>query len=286
MASPPPLPEYRVSHLGAIRGPFPIQFLEAMVLAGQFPRDVKVMPCTGGEWTVLTNLIGKSAPAAVHKCRVPNCKTLLSRILSVAMIVGVVAFACALILSEAAKRENAKLKANWTAAATPVPTPRYSPPAQRSSLPKTSSSSSMPVSGSYPDATPISLPPTRKAVAVDSSPPTSAPPVASAIYTDDSGQTYSVSNYDFKRLQQMKLKLTSDQSLIVRQQASLTALEKEIDRDRQLVNRYSQASIDSFNAKISNYNNQVKVADDAVDQFNRKVDEFNAELQRVGKPTR
>lgn len=84
----------------------------------------------------------------------------------------------------------------------------------------------------------------------------------------------------------MKLKLTSDQSLIVRQQASLTALEKEIDRDRQLVNRYSQASIDSFNAKISNYNNQVKVADDAVDQFNRKVDEFNAELQRVGKPTR
>jgi peptidoglycan hydrolase CwlO-like protein len=113
-----------------------------------------------------------------------------------------------------------------------------------------------------------------------------ATPPTSSFYTDASGQTFSVSNYDYRRLQQMKLGLEAEETLVEEQQDSLKALEQEVSRARKKVNRYSQASVNSFNAKISNYNNRLENAQAAIDRFNRKVDEFNAELRRVGTPMR
>ncbi len=111
-------------------------------------------------------------------------------------------------------------------------------------------------------------------------------PQSSSLYTDASGQTFRVSDYDYRRLQQMKVGLEAEEKLVEDQQASLKALEQDVARARNNVNRYSQSSVNKFNAKISNYNNRLENVETAIDRFNRKVDEFNAELRRVGTPIR
>lgn len=54
-----PPKEYHVSYLGTVRGPFTLDFIEAMVLAGQFPSDSKVREKKTDKWKPLT----KAAPA-------------------------------------------------------------------------------------------------------------------------------------------------------------------------------------------------------------------------------
>ena len=135
MPSAPPLLEYRVSHQGTIRGPFPLRFLEAMVLAGQFPGDVKVKPTAGGEWTPLSVELGEPTSAKPQVFRVPDTRTALTWIFSIASIAGVVAFVGAIVIGENVNRQEARRAATLAAAATPVPTPRYTPAARPSSTP-------------------------------------------------------------------------------------------------------------------------------------------------------
>ena len=285
MSSPPPLPEYRVSHQGTIRGPFPLMFLEAMVLAGQFPRDVKVMPSTGGDWTPLAAELGESTATKPQVSRVPDTKTVLTWIFSVAVILGVFALVGAIVVSENVKKEEAR-RAARLAAATPVPTPRYTPPARPSSTPASYPSSSSSYLANTPIALPASTPEVRRAIAAGTPSLPTAPEESSSFHTGAGGQTFRVSAAADRRLQQMQTKIDAEKALIEQQKKSLDDLEQDIERSRQRVNRSSQASINRFNARISDYNSQTQNLDMAIYRFNRKIDEYNAELRRVGTPIR
>jgi hypothetical protein len=257
-------------------------FLEAMVLAGQFPRDVKVMPSTGGEWTPLSAELGEPTDPKPQASKTPDTKTILTWIFSLAAIAGVVAFVSAIVLSENIKKEEAQRKARLAATSTPVPTPRYTPPPRPSSTPGSYTSSS----SSYLANTPITLPATtpevRRAVAAN----TPVPAPNSGLVNNDAAQTFRVSSYDDRRLGQMQAGLKAEEKLLEQQKASLDALSEEISRARRSLNTSSQVSIDRFNAKVSHYNNQSENLRIALDRFNRKADEYNAELERVGTPIR
>ena len=285
MDSPPPLPEYRVSYQGTTRGPFPLRFLEAMILAGQFPPDVKVMPTSGGAWTPLTAELGESATAAPQASRVPDTKTVLTWIFSVAAILGVVSLVGAIVVSENVKKEEAR-RAARLAAATPVSTPRYTPPARPSSTPVAITSSSSSYLANTPIALPASTPEVRRAIAAGTPSLPTAPEESSSFRTGAGGQTFRVSAAADRRLQQMQTKIDAEKALIEQQKKSLDGLEQDIERSRQSVNRSSQASINRFNARISDYNSQSQNLDMAIDRFNRKIGEYNAEVRRVGTPIR
>jgi hypothetical protein len=286
MPAPPPLPEYRVSHQGTIRGPFPLLFLEAMVLAGHFPRDVKVMPSSGGAWTPLSAELGESPTAKPQGSKVPDTKTVLTWIFSLAAIAGVAAFIGAIVVSENVKKEETRRAARLAAAATPAPTPRYTPPAIPSSTPASYSSSSSSYLANKPITLPASTPEVRRAIAAGTPSSPTAPENSSSFHTGADGQTFRVSAAANSRLQQMQTKLDAEKALIEQQKQSLDKMEQDIERSRRSVNRSSQTSINRFNARISDYNNQAQNLDMAIDRFNRKIEEYNAELRRVGTPIR
>jgi hypothetical protein len=253
-----------------------------MVLAGQFPRDVKVMPSAGGAWTPLSAELGESATAKPQSSKVPDAKTVLTWIFSLAAIAGVVAFVGAIVVSEDFKKQEARRAARLAAAATPVPTPRYTPPARPSSTPTSYSSSSSSYLANTRIALPASTPEVRRAVAANT--PMTAP--QPALGNNVAAQEFRVSSYDDRRLSQMQAALDAEEKLLEQQKASLDSLSEEISRARRNVNSASQASVNRFNAKIDLYNNQLENLRIAVDRFKRKADEYNAELERVGTPIR
>lgn len=286
MPTPPPLPEYRVSHQGAIQGPFPLRFLEALVLAGQFPRDVQVMPSTGGQWTPLSTELGESStPPSSQQPRLPDSKTVLKWMLSLAVLAGVVAFIGDIIVADSVRKRLAKSNASAAALAAATPTPR-STPAMSTSSPPRQTGTSLSVLANAPITLPASTPEIRRAIVVStpSSPITTEE--SSSLHTGADGKTFRVSAVANRRLQQMQTNHNAEEALIEQQKTSLDELQQDIERSRQSVNRSSQAAINRFNARISNYNNQVENLDMAIDRFNRKIDEYNAELRRVGTPTR
>lgn len=292
---PPPLPEYRVSHQGTIRGPFPLDFIEAMVLAGQFPHDIKVMRSNAGEWTPLSSELGESAVPKSQKPRVPDSKTVLAWIFSIGVISAVLALLVSLIALDSVRKSKNRSSSKLATASTSVPSvaplPRISTPAPTPSktpaMPWKLAGSSRRGAASTPTATPISFPVvSRPMVANITTPKPVVAPSRSTIYTDASGQTYSVSDHDYSLLEYKKSQIDTLRSSIDIRQKSLDELSDEISRERNRVDRRSQASVDAFNAKVSYFNGESKSIEASIKRFNSRVGEFNAELKRVGTPIR
>lgn len=252
-----------------------------MVLAGHFPRDVKVKQSTGGEWIPLSDELGEHSTSKLQKSCIPDSKTVLTWIFSMTAVGGVIALLGAIVMSAAVKKQISKPTATLSATSTPAPIR-----AKPSPTPKTSASSSSSYAASAPIVLPPAKPVVRTAVAASTPSLPVATPPPSSLYTDARGQTYRVSNSDYRRLQQMKVGLESEEKLVEQQQASLDALDSEISAARRNVNRSSQTSVNRFNARIGDYNTQLENTQAAIDRFNRRVDEFNTELQRVGTPIR
>lgn len=295
MPTPPaPADEYQVSHLGLVRGSFRFDLVEAMILAGTIPKDVKIRKKTGGDWQ-------PAPPVGVAANSVSFADSSPLRQKSVTTTIGVVggvALLLAAMLITVAISSTARLHKTsaTTSSATPTPTPAVKrqtalPASVAVGTPKIttppknwyySSSSSLPKTS--PATSSINLPPpVKRAVAVST--PVAAPP-STTTFRDASGQTYRLSNYDYQRLQQMRRKLDSEETFVDQQKAKVDQYGRDIDNSRRSVNQYSQASVNQFNAKINSYNDQLKNIQGSIDRFNRKVDEFNAELRRVGTPIR
>jgi prefoldin subunit 5 len=68
-------------------------------------------------------------------------------------------------------------------------------------------------------------------------------------------------------------------------ESQANALEAQITRDKELLDRTNQSQIDSYNQKIDRYNRTSEQLKSHIDSFNSGVNAFNAELKRVGTPT-
>jgi hypothetical protein len=302
---PPPLPadEYQVSHLGLVRGAFRFDLIEAMILAGFLPKGVDIRKKNSGSWEP-TPPVGVAPGSVSFAASSPLRQKSVTATIGVFGAVGLLL--AALLATMGITRffelqKQSKSIAATSASATPTP-----PPLRVASTPATTASSA---SRAY--STPISLPastpasfssvytPTNLRTPSSTSlngsfPPSNKRAPASSTshsanystYVDASGQTYRVSDYDYRRLQLMKAGIQADETFVEKQQADLEKMERDISVARQNVNRHSQASVNRFNTRIANYNNQLENAQASVDRFNRKVDEFNAELKRVGTPIR
>ena len=297
---PPPAPpdEYQVSHLGLTRGPFRFDVVEAMILSGVFPKDVNIRPKGDGKWEPAP-LVGRSAEGVSFAHLSPLRQGSVTTVIGILGAVGLLLAAFLAILAFTTIADRQKV-AELAASATPTPTPAAKPtatprkavaasvpyrPPQASSqvgLQPWYNSASSSSSGKNASST-SAFPPVRRAVAA-SAPVATSP--STTFYTDASGQTYRVSNYDYQRLQQMKQKLEAEETFLEQQKATVDDYGREIDSARRNVNRYSQSSVNRFNAKIKSYNDQLDNVQGSIDRFNRKVDEFNAELRRVGTPIR
>jgi len=291
-APPPPADEYQVSHLGLVRGAFRFDLVEAMILAGVFPKDVKIRKKDGGEWRPAPS-VGVAANSISFASSSPLRQSSVTTALGIFGSLGLLlaALFITVAISSLVTRNKVSLSASSSApapavvsqAAPPASLPVATPRSTASARPQSYSGSGSPLRTS-PVTSGINLPsPAKRALAV-STPVAIQPPATT--FRDASGQTYRVSNYDHQRLQQLRRNLDSEESFIEQQKSKLYQYGRDIDNARLSVNSYSQSSVNQFNAKIKGYNTQTDNVQASIDRFNRKVDEFNAELRRVGTPIR
>ncbi len=67
---------------------------------------------------------------------------------------------------------------------------------------------------------------------------------------------------------------------IQKQQTQLEELEARIERQKPLVDRYSQESVDSFNRLISRHRRLAKEYNQSVEPFNNKIAAYKADQDR------
>ncbi len=293
MAEPPPLPVFRVSHQGRLHGPFPLQFLEAMVEAGHFSRDVQVMRSGGSEWVPLSSELPRSPAPKAQPRLVPDSKTVLMWIWTTGFVVAIVALIAALILSKTSK-EKPRLSATRPVA-TPVSTPAQTPAPSRASASSSSTYSTPPRPIALPS--PIAIPsrdvqPIRLPTAVSPSRVTAVPAETprensrTTTFTDHTGQTFSIPEHAMGTLNRLESDVEVLRGPMKAQEAALDELDREIESSRRSLNRSSQAAINAFNAKVDRYNRDGRALQSSIDRFNRAVDAYNTELRRVGRPIR
>jgi tetratricopeptide (TPR) repeat protein len=113
-----------------------------------------------------------------------------------------------------------------------------------------------------------------------------SPIPANHLYTDSTGQTYSVSESDYQRLYPQELALQAESKKLDQLNAASDAEARQIEQDRNGIDNSNPQAVDSFNSEVSRHN----VALDQIKQetviFNDEVDHFNAELRRVGTPVK
>lgn len=108
----------------------------------------------------------------------------------------------------------------------------------------------------------------------------------SQLYRDESGRVYRVPNSAYYRLLSMSSALGLKKQNLDREEAELTFLAEELDRDRRYLDRSSQYEVDRFNRKVNRLNALNDELQSLVRDYNRDVNAFNAELERVGTPIR
>jgi len=305
-------PQYLVHFQGETQGPFDRSFIEAMVMAGVYPADVKLQVV--GERKVEPfdqrrecdkqtpdSNRGDPAPPLQRKPQIGECSTDQSGGSAPALppkpfsteakfAVGVtIAGALALFLifvevSSSTSKSSSSLTPPYRSSdSTPRPStssfPQSKPPAQQK--PAIAETIYTP-----------SPPPPSYAPSVSTRSPSfgssSSSPAAegSQIYRDASGRTYRVPNSAYYRLLTMKTAIESKKQILDSEEAHLDSLSTQVDRERIYLNRNSQYSVDTFNRKVNQVNSLNDRLQNLVDDFNRDVNAFNAELERVGTPIR
>jgi hypothetical protein len=111
--------------------------------------------------------------------------------------------------------------------------------------------------------------------------PAQVPP--SAVTTPASpGSTYRPGSVTRYLLDEEKTQLESERASIVQLENQLDELQREIQRDRLLVDHTSQDAIDALNAKVARYNTLLQDVQNREVAFNQRVDEYNAKVRRDG----
>jgi hypothetical protein len=255
------VPRFYVTHQGQVRGPFDLEMIEAMVLAGQFPAGVPVCMVGREEWIPLAS---RSQPPSLPNGGTARPKKNYGWDSPANISLIVVGSVVTLIIGGNAINDLGKPSRSNSDSS---PKTAYTPPASSYTPQKTTYSS--------PSYTPPKSTYSSPNVSSDST-----------LYRDAQGRTYRVSNSAYQRLLVKKTELDAKQRSINLAQAELDSLNAELDRLKLTIDRTSQYQIDSFNGKVNAYNTKSNQLQNQIDSFNAAVDAFNAELERVGTPIR
>ena len=253
LKTPQQAPPYYVTHQGQVRGPFYLQMIEAMVMAGQFPSNVPICKDGTEEWVAFGSDTQppplpseKATKTKKHYRRgSPANITLIVMSSVVALVIGGVAING---LSKSSRSNS------YSSGKTTYIPPAYTPP-------KTSPPSYTPPKSTYNS---------------------SSANADSTLYRNAEGRTYRVPNSAYQRLLITKSDLDTKHRSIELAKSELGSLSAEIERRRRTIDRTSQYEIDSVNSKVNSFNLKNDRLQIQVDSFNAAVDAFNAELERVG----
>jgi hypothetical protein len=276
---------YFVHHAGEVHGPFEVSFIEAMVMAGVYARNVFVQELNSEAVMPLAGVLpGGAMPPPLPGGRRSTNNSSAAATAWICSILGsglLMLIICLVIQSRWGK-DSTKTSSPYSSSSSSSSSPY-------SSYPYTSTSTPPPVT--LPAYTPpkLTLPP-LPAGTYDrpSAPPLSVPePVVdnTKVYRDASGRSYRVSSYDYGRLQGMKSQLDVKQRAIDISEANVRLLEIELDAARAALDNTSQYQIDSFNRKVDRFNALNEELKSEVSTYNQSVRAFNSELSRVGTLT-
>jgi hypothetical protein len=250
---------YFVLENGRERGPFEFRFIEAMVLAGQFPSSVQIRLASG---------VSAYAAGSDGKPFSPFCdlKEKKNQTGGKGKIVG---FAVLCVVGVA-------LFFNF------YPPKKTSPDGKSSTYTRSTQKSSK----KYPNTSPTAQTPPRSyrtEAPVYIPPPLPDPIPEDSILTGAFGKRYRVSQSDLRRLAPLEAEITKRKPSLDAKKEELSALNSELNRLRITLDNYSQYEVDSFNSKVEIYNNTREAYNEMVNEFNMKVDAYNSELHRVGR---
>ena len=110
----------------------------------------------------------------------------------------------------------------------------------------------------------------------------SSPRPSPHLYKDSTGNTYSVSESDYQRLNLRKVAIDAEGKLIDQREAEFEADARRIEQDRQYLDNTDPQAVDNFNAEVDKHNSIKAKIEQETGVFNDAVDKFNAELRRVG----
>jgi hypothetical protein len=245
--------KFFVSFNGEVKGPFDLELIDAFILSGHYPEVVQIRGVDSDEWKP-HSVIETTTPAPVTKQSPPRPEKNANIFTDWRLILGgvVVAFFVFKGMSSGESKPTSRYSSN-------TPRPYQSTPS--TALPSTGSSQSK---SRYvaPPATP-----------------------ADTLYKGADGRTYRVPHSEYPRLSRMKSALTEQKTSLDQFESQANALEAQITRDKELLDRTNQSQIDSYNQKIDRYNRTSEQLKSHIDSFNSGVNAFNAELKRVGTPT-
>jgi hypothetical protein len=264
---------YFVTHEGQKRGPFDLEMIEAMALAGHFPADVPICRCGTDEWVPLDS---RCLPPALpsREFAIPSKKNKgapAANILFIAVGSLVVLIIGANILNKekpSHSGSNSFSKTEYPPPASSYTSPKatYTPSTSSYTPPKTN------LPSSYTPAKSTNILPKESS--------------DSKLYRSANGQTYRVPNSAYQRLIIKRSELDAKQRLINSNKEVVDSLSAELNRLKTTINRTSQYQVDSFNKKVKAFNDKNDQLQIQIDSFNSAVDAFNVELARCGTPVR
>lgn len=268
-------PRFYVTHQGQVRGPFDLEMIEAMVLAGQFPAGVPVCMEGTEEWIPLAS---RSQPSPL-----PNKVTAKPKknsgwdsptniiLITVGGCVGM-----AVLIMGLVHLKNSGSRSSSSSVAAPASTSAssYYRKDQFERVPVVAAPTP-PESDFDPSYTPPKSTYSSQNVSADST-----------LYRDAQGRTFRVPNSAYQRLLVKKSLLDIKQRAINSVKTEIDSLSAELDRIKLTLDRTSQYEIDLYNTKVNAYNTKNDRLQVQIDSFNAAVAAFNAELERVGTPIR
>ena len=281
MDTPSDQPLYFAAIDGQERGPYQLDFIEALVLSGVFSSDVQVRKQDSPNWVKLSSIIAPKTvpPPPAPKSSVPptlpsqrpkavsppmssQLKGCGSQLLSIGCVF------LAIVCSAAVKSCNSPSQTYSPTYSSP-PAATYTPPPTSKPAP-VFSPAPVPQSSVSPDQSTVT--------------PATAPETTYSVQ-DSSGRSYRVSHSDYEILGQKEAALTSLLGVINRMKTNREYESREIERERATVDNTDQAALDLFNAKVDKYNQEGTLLDQQIDAYNAGVNDHNDYLLQVGKPS-
>lgn len=260
--------QFLVHHQGRIEGPFDVDFIEAMIMAGVYPDSVILEQTATSLKAPLAQFRPdrknpkppKGSPTNSNPRKTGSGRKKTTPAIVMAQVLAGVAILVAIfgtvIVATSKKPQNPDY---------------YSSPVTPSTRTTT---------------TPSTWPATKTTQPTYSTPSPRIPsPLAETmVYRDASGRTYRVSTSDYNRLSILRAALSEKENLLNMEQKSLDSMHTELQRAQTTLDRYSQTSIDAYNRMVNQVNSFSASVQSLIDDYNRDVDYFNAELERVGRP--
>jgi hypothetical protein len=293
MAAPlPPNSTYYVLNKGTVQGPYELPFIEALVLAGQLPRDVNLSKDGKIAWERLDVLTlpplppnrgaalppgillndpppirGSVAPPATPRpsggVKVPGC------LITFAILVGIGA------ISSWLKQPSYQPPA-YQPTAEPAAAQTQDPTVQQSTLvqPAADASTSpqaVPATTAFGD--PVVQPTVQ-----------TPPPVTTYQMTGANGKLYRIPHSEYQILEPRKQQLDTTSTQIEKYRAYVDSLSTKVDADRASLDNTDATAVSAFNDEVDSYNAAHARLGTAIDSYNQSVDSYNADLDRYGTP--